>query len=106
MRQRLRVQRERLGDSPEQLRGINDILNPEILTIGFARRFATYKRGNLLFSEPERLLKLIHNTERPVQFVFAGKAHPKDEGGKKVIQDVYQYTRRPEFGNRVAFIED
>lgn len=106
VRQRLRVQRERLGDSPQQLREINDILNPEILTIGFARRFATYKRGNLLFSEPERLLKLIHNTERPVQFVFAGKAHPKDEGGKKVIQDVYQYTRCPEFGNRVAFVED
>jgi starch phosphorylase len=106
VRNRLRRQRERLGESPEQLRGINDVLNPEILTIGFARRFATYKRGNLLFSDPDRLLKIIHHPERPVQFVFAGKAHPKDEAGKKVIQDVYKYTRAPEFANRVAFIED
>ena len=105
-RNRVRIQRERLGESPAQLRQVNQILNPEILTIGFARRFATYKRGSLLFGQPERLLKLINNAERPVQFVFAGKAHPKDDGGKKVIQEVYKHTRDPQFANRVVFIED
>jgi starch phosphorylase len=105
-RERVRAQRERLGESPAQLRAVNNILNPEILTIGFARRFATYKRGSLLFSQSDRLLKLINNPERPVQFVFAGKAHPKDDGGKKVIQEVYKHTREPQFANRVVFIED
>ncbi len=105
-RNRVRIQRERLGESPTQVRQVNQILNPEILTIGFARRFATYKRGSLLFGQPERLLKLLNNTERPVQFVFAGKAHPKDEGGKKVIQEVYKHTRDAQYANRVVFIED
>ena len=105
-RDRVRKQRERLGESPTQLRQVNQILNPEILTIGFARRFATYKRGSLLFKDPERLLKLLNDPERPVQFVFAGKAHPKDDGGKKVIQEVYKHTRSELFANRVVFIED
>ena len=105
-RDRVRKQRERLGEAPAQLRQVNQILNPEILTIGFARRFATYKRGSLLFKDPERLLKLLNDPERPVQFVFAGKAHPKDEGGKKVIQEVYKHTRSEEFANKVVFIED
>ena len=105
-RDRVRRQRARLGESPAQLRQVNQILNPEILTIGFARRFATYKRGSLLFKDPERLLKLLNDSERPVQFVFAGKAHPKDDGGKKVIQEVYKHTRSDEFANRVVFIED
>ena len=87
IRDRLRSQRIRLGESPGQLRKINSILNPEVLTIGFARRFATYKRGTLLFSQKERLLRLVQNTERPVQFIFAGKSHPKDEPGKGFIQD-------------------
>ncbi len=105
-RQRIRLQRERLGESPAQLREANDLLNPEILTVGFARRFATYKRGALLFKSLERLQKLVSNTERPVQFIFAGKSHPKDEPGKKVIQEVYQWTRQPEFQGRVVFLED
>ncbi len=105
-RERVRAQRERLGESPAQLRQVNNILDPEILTIGFARRFATYKRGSLLFSQSDRLLKLINHAERPVQFVFAGKAHPKDDGGKKVIQEVYKHTRETQFANRVVFIED
>ena len=105
-RERLRKQRERLGDSPTALRQVNTVLNPEILTVGFARRFATYKRGALLFSQPERLLKLLNDSERPVQFVFAGKAHPKDEGGKRVIQEVYKYTRDADLANRIVFLED
>ncbi len=106
IRERVRTQRQRLGESPEKLRAASRLLNPEVLTIGFARRFATYKRATLLFSDPERLHKLMSNSERPVQFVFAGKSHPKDEPGKRFIQEVYKYTRMPEFEGRIVFIED
>ena len=106
VRSRVRGQRERLGETPESIRHVSRLLNPEVLTIGFARRFATYKRATLLFSDPERLRRLLDNPERPVQFIFAGKAHPKDEPGKKFIQTAYQFTRMPEFANRIVFVED
>jgi starch phosphorylase len=106
VRERLRIQRARIGESPEQLRKINSILNPDVLTVGFARRFATYKRGTLLFSNKERLLRLIQNAERPVQFIFAGKSHPKDEGGKRIIQEVYNASREVGFEHAVVFVED
>ncbi len=106
VRQRVRQQRERLGESPDKIRGVNGLLDPEILTIGFARRFATYKRGTLLFSDRERLKKILSSAEFPVQFVFAGKAHPKDEGGKKLVQDVYKFSREEGFEGRIVFIED
>jgi starch phosphorylase len=105
-RERVRAQRRRLGESPEAIRHISRLLNPEVLTIGFARRFATYKRATLLFQDLDRLQRLLANTERPVQFIFAGKAHPKDEPGKKFIQAVYQTSRLPEFENRIVFLED
>jgi starch phosphorylase len=105
-RQRVRAQRERLKESPAKLRATAELLNPDALTVGFARRFATYKRATLLFSDPERLQKLINNTERPVQFIFAGKAHPKDEPGKGFIQQVYKYSRMPEFEKSIVFLED
>jgi glycogen phosphorylase len=76
------------------------------LTIGFARRFATYKRGTLLFSQMDRLLRLVQNAERPVQFIFAGKSHPKDDPGKRFIQDVYKHSRAPGLENAVVFVED
>ncbi len=104
--ERLRSQRLRLGESPEKLRTAGALLDPEVLTIGFARRFATYKRATLLFSDPDRLLRLMNHAERPVQFVFAGKAHPKDEPGKRFIQEVYKFSRMPEFENRIVFLED
>ncbi len=106
VRKRVSSRYHRLGEAPERIRSVGGMLNPEVLTIGFARRFATYKRATLLFKDPERLLKLLGNPERPVQFVFAGKAHPKDEPGKSFIQEVYRYTRMPEFENRIVFIED
>jgi starch phosphorylase len=105
-RNRLRSHRSRLGESPESIRHISRLLNPEVLTIGFARRFATYKRATLLFSDLDRLRRLLGHSERPVQFIFAGKAHPKDEPGKKFIQSVYQVSRMPEFENRILFLED
>ncbi len=106
VRERVHAQRVRNGESPEKLRQVNEILNPEILTIGFARRFATYKRGALLFSDLDRLKRMLNHPERPVQFVFAGKAHPKDEGGKKLIQEVYRWSRQEGLENRIIFVED
>src|SRR3982751_4579218 len=93
VRERVRCRRERIGESPDVVRRANRLLDPEILTIGFARRFATYKRGALLFSNRERLQRLLNDQTRPVQFVFAGKSHPQDEGGKALIQQVYRFSR-------------
>lgn len=106
MRERIRVQRTRNGEGADAIGEVNNLLNSDVLTIGFARRFATYKRGALLFSDPERLQRLVTNKEHPVQFIFAGKAHPADEEGKKIIQEVYQYSRDPRFENRIIFVED
>ena len=81
-------------------------LDPDVLTIGFARRFATYKRASLLFSRPDRLAKLLADPERPIQVLMAGKAHPADEGGKDVIQLVVDFAREPAAAGRVVFLED
>jgi len=106
IRERTRMQWTRIGDTADKIRSISRMLNPEVLTIGFARRFATYKRATLLFSDRERLHRLMNHVEQPVQFVFAGKAHPKDEPGKRFIQDVYRFSRMPEFEGRIVFVED
>ena len=86
--------------------GAGLMLDPDVLTIGFARRFATYKRANLIFRDVERLRALLVNTSRPVQIIFAGKAHPEDTPGKQILQAVHHFTRDPQFEGRVAFIED
>jgi len=86
--------------------GAGTLLDLDALTIGFGRRFATYKRADLLFRDPERLQRLLVDPRRPVQIVFAGKAHPADEPGKQVLQRVYSHTREPRFEGRIAFIED
>src|SRR5436190_10307478 len=106
VRGRVKAQRERIGESPESIRAANRILDPEILTIGFARPFATYKRGALLFTDKDRLHKLLNDSTRPVQFIFAGKAHPRDEDGKALIQQVYKFSRAQGFENRMVFVED
>lgn len=82
------------------------LLDPEALTIGFGRRFATYKRATLLFHDLRRIKEILNAEHRPVQILFAGKAHPADAGGKQLIQEVYQYAQDPEFGGRVCFLED
>jgi starch phosphorylase len=89
-----------------QLVGSGLLLDPDALTIGFARRFATYKRANLIFRDVERLRQLLVNTSRPVQIIFAGKAHPEDTPGKQILQAVHHFTRDPQFEGRVAFLED
>ena len=82
------------------------VLQPDVLTIGFARRFATYKRGTLLLRDQARLLALLRNTEYPVQFIFAGKAHPADNGGKQLIQELIEFARRENVQDKLIFLEN
>ncbi len=91
---------------PAKLAVAGTLLSPTALTIGFARRFATYKRADLLLKDPERLRRLLVNPRRPVQLIFAGKAHPADEPGKGVLQRVYMAAQDPQYMGRIAFIED
>ena len=105
-REQARLRWKRLWREASHLVGAGTLLSPEPLTIGFARRFATYKRGAMLFRDEERLRQLLTNVKRPVQLVFAGKAHPADELGKRVLQRVWHATRDPRFEGRIAFVED
>jgi starch phosphorylase len=105
-RGRLRTQFARHGEAPRALQQLEEALDPEVLTIGFARRFATYKRAGMIFTDPDRLARLLSNEERPVQLIFAGKAHPADRPGQAVIQDIFGRTRKPEFRGRVFILED
>ena len=106
VRRRVREQAQRRGEPAENLQKLGKILSPDALTIGFARRFATYKRANLLLADIERLASMVNDPKRPVQFVFAGKAHPHDEPGKRVLQQIAQMMRNHEFADKFAFIED
>ncbi|HEV3386305.1 MAG TPA: alpha-glucan family phosphorylase [Gemmata sp.] len=105
-RNRLKAQLKRRGSPPSEVAEADEILDPDALTIGFARRFATYKRGDLVFRNIERVISLLNSKERPIQFIFSGKAHPKDQGGKELIARVVQIARRPEFRRHVVFLED
>jgi starch phosphorylase len=82
------------------------LLDPSILTIGFARRFATYKRADLIFRDLERLKRLLNDTFRPLQIIFAGKAHPADDPGKQILQRIFNFARDPDLGGRITFAED
>jgi starch phosphorylase len=99
-------QRRRVGYSDDLVRQAETILDPEALIIGFARRFATYKRANLIFADMPRMVRLLTNPERPVQLVFAGKAHPADKPGQDVLRRVHDAMLMPELINHVVFIED
>ncbi|OGP34812.1 MAG: alpha-glucan phosphorylase [Deltaproteobacteria bacterium GWC2_65_14] len=105
-RKRIRTQLLRQGAGASALRAAEELLSPEALTIGVARRFATYKRAWLLFRQPERLVRLLTNPDRPVQILFAGKAHPQDQAGKEVIKAVIHFARDPRIRHRIAFLED
>ena len=83
-----------------------EVLDPEVLTIGFARRFATYKRATLVMRDPARLAKIVNDAKRPVQFLFAGKAHQKDEPGKELIRKVVHLAGQSEFRHRIVFLEE
>ena len=105
-RQRLLAQMARHGEAPTTLEELEEALDPEVLTVGFARRFATYKRAALIFTDVDRLARLVHDSERPVQFIFAGKAHPADRPGQQVIQSIFARSRSPELRGRVFVLED
>lgn len=96
----------RRGESPRTIFDITNKLNDKALVFGFARRFATYKRAHLLFSNPERLAALVNNPERPVIFLFAGKAHPADGGGQGLIRHIVNISKRPEFQGKIIFLEN
>lgn len=92
--------------SYSELKKTQGILKPDVLTVGFARRFATYKRATLLLQDPERLLRLLRDEKRPIQIIFAGKAHPADEGGKHLIQNIINFAKHHQVSDRLVFIED
>lgn len=101
-----RKRAERRGASEREVDEADNILDPDVLTVGFARRFATYKRGDLLLRDIERVKRLLTHADRPVQFVFAGKAHPRDDGGKELIRRIVQFSRDPDVKGRIVFLED
>lgn len=105
-RRRLRDQLERRGHSPSEIGAADEVLNPDALTIGFARRFATYKRATLIMQDMERLKRILNDEEHPVQMIFAGKAHPHDEGGKAFIREIVKLSSQPEFRQRIVFLEN
>lgn len=105
-RKRLREQLQAHGARKQEIQNADEILNPQALTIGFARRFATYKRANLIMREKEKLLRLFRDVDRPIQFVFAGKAHPADNEGKKYIKEVVSTCRSLDYRFHMVFLED
>lgn len=105
-RRRLRQQHLRLGEGTQQIDEFDEMLNPEALIIGFARRFATYKRATLIFRDLPRLQKILNNPQYPMQIIFAGKAHPADQPGKALIEQVYRFSRSDAFRGKVVLLED
>lgn len=106
VRRRVREHRERLGESAARIRAAGGLLDPEVLTVGFARRFATYKRALLIFRDLDRLKTILNRPDRPLQIVFAGKSHPRDEAGKRLIQQLYRLIQEPGLDGKVVFVED
>jgi len=106
IRERVRERwlKDRVNSSIASAEGV--MLDPSVLTLGFARRFATYKRAYLLFSDKQRLKRILNDPWHPVQIIFAGKTHPADMPGKHILQDVFNAARDPEFGGRIAFVEN
>jgi starch phosphorylase len=105
-RARVARQRTRVGEGAPSVAAAANLLDPEALTLGFARRVATYKRATLLFRDPQRLARLLSDPRRPVQILFAGKAHPDDVPAQEYVRQVYEFSLRPEFQGRVVFLED
>ncbi|MCS7030996.1 MAG: alpha-glucan family phosphorylase [Gloeomargarita sp. SKYG116] len=104
IRERLRRALEERGASQAEIRKTREVLDPEALTIGFARRFATYKRATLILHSPERLLKLLSDRQRPIQFIFAGKAHPKDHPGKEMIREIVHFAKEHGLERQIVFV--
>ncbi len=106
IRERKRIKWETHQKEPSNLVADGLMLNPSVLTIGFARRFSGYKRADLIFHDKIRLMRILNNPWRPAQIIFAGKAHPADNEGKEILQRIYEFAQQPEFGGRIGFVED
>ncbi|GJM43404.1 MAG: alpha-glucan phosphorylase [Gemmatimonadota bacterium] len=106
VRDRMRAHLELTNGTSVEIANVNEVLDANALTIGFARRFAPYKRGNLILRDVDRLLAILNDAKRPVQFIIAGKSHPKDEPGKKLIQEIVQFSRDERVRGRIVFVED
>ncbi|MDD5064180.1 MAG: alpha-glucan family phosphorylase [Phycisphaerae bacterium] len=102
----LKAQVKRRGTYHSELNWAEEVLDVEALTIGFARRFVNYKRGNLLLRDPERFVRLLNNPDRPVQIIFAGKAHPRDTGGKEIVRQIINFASKYDVQRRIVFLED
>ena len=107
MRRRTQRQMATYGATPEEIERRRSLMfNPNALTLGFARRFATYKRPNLLLHDLERLARILTNQQHPVQLVLAGKAHPADQAGKDMVREWVQFVRRPDIRQHAVFLVD
>ncbi len=106
VRRRALEQAVHRGEEPDVCLRLAKVFSPDALTIGFARRFATYKRANLILADIEKIASMVNDPKRPVQFVFSGKAHPLDEPGKRVLQEIAQLMRDPQFADKFVFVED
>jgi glycogen phosphorylase len=106
VRHRAIEQASRRDESPETLLHLSRVLSPDALTIGFARRFATYKRADLMLADIERLASMVNDPKHPVQFIFAGKAHPRDDPGKRMLQQIAELMRNARFADKFVFVED
>lgn len=106
IREQVKAQFQRLGFEWDRINGVDHWLHPDTLTIGFARRFATYKRATLLLRDIERLNHIINNPDRPVQLIYAGKAHPADQLGQSLIRDIWHISQRPEFLGKIVILEN
>jgi glycogen phosphorylase len=105
-RRRLREQLIARGATKSMVEDADEVLSPDALTIGFGRRFASYKRATLLLRDPERLSKILNDAKRPVQIIYSGKAHPKDDAGKQLIQTIINLAARPDFRRKLVFLEN
>jgi starch phosphorylase len=105
-RRRVKEQLQRRGELPSEIKRAEDVLNPDVLTVCFSRRFATYKRGDLLFHDAKRLARILNDPQRPVQVIFAGKAHPQDMAGKEIIKNIVRHIHEEDFRYKIVFLEN
>ena len=106
VRENVKAQEIRNGESVEEINETDKLLDPKALTIGFARRFATYKRADLIFRDLEKITQILNNPQRPVQIIFAGKPHPADVQGQELVKKIYQISKMPQFKNKVVILEN
>ena len=106
VRENVKAQKIRNNEPIDEINEVDNLLDPKALTLGFARRFATYKRADLIFRDIERITQILNNSQRPVQIIFAGKPHPADIQGQDLVKEIYEYSKMPQFKNKVVILEN